>query len=194
MGLSIHYNGQINQPEKIAGLIAEITDICRDLNWTSQIIAEPNADKLNGICFAPEGCEPIFLTFLPGGRMCSPVNLMCRDIYEENGEDGELLYTTSTKTQYAGFDAHVAIINLLRYLKEKYFSFFELSDEGLYWETNDKKVLQSQFDKYEFALNSFTAALSEMKAVPGESAMSLADRIEEMIKKKWGNDDDRKIG
>ena len=54
---------------------------------------------------------------------------------------------------------------------------------------NDKNVLQSQFDKYEFALNSFAAALEEMKAVPGESATSLADRIEEMIKKKLSNDE-----
>jgi hypothetical protein len=145
---------------------------------------------LNGICFAPEGCEPVFLTFLPGGRICSPVNLMNRDIYNGDELDKELLYTTSTKTQYAGFDAHVAVIKLLRYLKEKYFSVFEMMDEGLYWETNDEKVLQSQFDKYEYALNVLTTALSEVKTVPGESAVSLADRIEEMLKKKLGTDEE----
>lgn len=190
MGLSIHYYGQISQPERIDELITEVADICQSFDWKSQIIREPNADKLNGICFAPEGSEPVFLTFLPGGRMCSPINLMCRDIYQENGEESELLYTTSTKTQYAGFDAHVAIIKFLRYLKEKYFALFEMMDEGMYWETNDEKILRSQFDKYEFALNAFTAALSEMKAVPGESAISLADRIEEMIKKKLSNDEE----
>ncbi len=190
MGLSIHYYGQISQPGRIDELITEVADICQAFDWNSQIIREPNADELNGICFAPEGSEPVFLTFLPGGRMCSPVNLMCRDIYQENGEDSELLYTTSTKTQYAGFDAHVAIIKFLRYLKEKYFVLFEMMDEGMYWETNDEKILRSQFDKYEFALNAFTAALSEMKAVPGESPISLADRIEEMIKKKLSNDEE----
>lgn len=190
MGLSIHYYGQISQPERIDELIAEVADICQAFDWKSQIIREPNADKLNGICFAPEGSEPVFLTFLPGGRLCSPVNLMCRDIYQENGEESQLFYTTSTKTQYAGFDAHVAIIKFLRYLKEKYFALFEMMDEGMYWETNDEKILRSQFDKYEFALNAFTTALSEMKAIPGESAISLADRIEEMIKKKLSNDEE----
>jgi hypothetical protein len=118
--------------------------------------------------------------------MCSPVNLMNKDIYEENDLDRELLYTTSTKTQYAGPDAHIAVIKLLRYLKVKYFSAFELNDEGMYWETMDEKVLLGQFAKYEFLLNAVADALSEMKAVPGETAASLADKIEKMLKKKLG--------
>ena len=122
--------------------------------------------------------------------MCSPINLMYPDIYDGDKSDKELMYTTSTKTQFAGIDAHKAIIKLLRYLKEKYFAVFEFSDEGLYWETNDEKVLQSQFDKYGFILDSFTAALSKMKAVPDETASSLADRIEEMFRKDFGIDKD----
>ena len=189
MGLSIHYSGTIKDMALIDELIAEVTDICQGLNWSYQIIQEPNADKINGICFSPEECEPIFLTFLPDGRMCSPVNLMCRDIYEKNGLDAEQIYTTSTKTQFAGADAHMAIIRLLRYLKQKYFSVFELNDEGDYWETMDEKVLLSQFAKYDFLLNAVADALSEMKAVPGETPLSLADRIEKMLKDKFGDDD-----
>jgi hypothetical protein len=192
MGLSIHYYGQISQYEKIDELITEVADISQSLGWTSQIIREPNPDKINGICFSPEGSEPIFLTFLPGGRLCSPINLMCRDIYQENGLDTELLYTTSTKTQYAGYDAHVAVIKLLRYLKEKYFSVFEMTDEGMYWETNDEKVLKSQFDRYNFIVNSFADALSEMKSIPCESPTSLADRIEELFKRKFDGDSEEK--
>lgn len=192
MGLSIHYYGQIRQYERIDELITEVADTCQSLGWTSQIIREPNPDKLNGICFAPKDSEPVFLTFLPGGRICSPVNLMCRDIYEENGQASELLYTISTKTQYAGFDAHIAVIKLLRYLKEKYFSVFEMTDEGMYWETNDENVLKSQFDKYNFIVNSFADALSEMKKIPGESPTSLADRIEELFKRKFDDDSEEK--
>lgn len=186
MGLSIHYSGTIKDFARINELIAEVADICQSLNWTYHIIKEPNAGQLNGICFSPEKCEPIFLTFLPGGRMCSPVNLMNRDLYEKNGLDAELVYTTSTKTQFAGPDAHIAIIKLLRYLKEKYFSVFELSDEGMYWETVDEKILLSQFAKYEFLLNAVAGALSEMEAIPGETPLSLTDRIEKMLKGKLG--------
>ena len=83
----------------------------------------------------------------------------------------------------------MAIIRLLRYLKQKYFSVFELNDEGDYWETMDEKVLLSQFAKYDFLLNAVADALSEMKAVPGETPLSLADRIEKMLKDKFGDDD-----
>ena len=44
-------------------------------------------------------------------------------------------------------------------------------------ETMDEKILLSQFAKYEFLLTAVAGALSEMKAVPGETPLSLADRI-----------------
>jgi hypothetical protein len=188
MGLSIHYSGRLRHYSSIDELMAETTDICQTLDWTYHVIDGNNTDDLKGICFAPEGCEPVFLTFLPTGRMCSPVNLMNKDLYEKNGLDHELMYITSTNTQYAGQDAHMAIIKLLKHLKEKYFSEFELSDEGMYWETMDEKIFLKQFARYELLVNSSASALSEMKAVPGESATSLADRIEE-LKQKFGKNE-----
>ena len=99
-------------------------------------------------------------------------------------KDDPYYYTSFTKTQYAGPDAHMAIIKLLRYLENKYFSAFELQDEGMYWETMDEKILRNQFLKYEFALNALTAALSNMKAIPGETPDSLAERIEGELNKR----------
>ena len=54
----------------------------------------------------------------------------------------------------------------------------------MYWETMDEKVLLEQFAKYEFLLNAVTEVLSDMKAVPGETAQSLADRLEKLLSKK----------
>jgi len=189
MGLSIHYSGRLRDYSLIDELIAETTDICETLDWTYHVIDGNNTDELKGICFAPAGCEPIFLTFLPNGRMCSPIDLMNQDLYEKNGLDRELIYTTSTKTQYAGPDVHMGIIKLFRHLRTKYFSEFDMSDEGMYWETMDEKIFRQQFAKYEFLVNSFTSAVSETKALPGETATSLADRIEEMLKQKFGKDE-----
>ncbi|MEO5947013.1 MAG: hypothetical protein ABIP79_09365 [Chitinophagaceae bacterium] len=190
MGLSIHYSGRLKDERKIDELIEEISDICKSLQWHYTIIREPIGDKLNGVCFSPAKSEPICFTFLPGGRLCSPLNLMNKEIYDSDQLDKELLYTASTKTQYAGMDAHVAIIKLLRYLREKYFEEFELMDEGYYWETNDLNKLNDQFSRYEFAINTFTEALSNMPKLTGESASSIADRIEEMLKKKFDNNMD----
>jgi len=181
MGLSIHYSGCVRDTTLVDELVAEVADICKILNWSNGAIDDSNVDQLKGIWYSPNGCEPIFLTFLPGGRLCSPVNLMNKDIYLRNGLDPELVFTASAKTQFGGADAHMALLKLLGYLNEKYFSTFDLIDEGLYWDTKDESVLLSQFAKYDFMLNEAADALSEMKFVPGETTCSLADRIERIL-------------
>jgi hypothetical protein len=187
MGLSIHYSGSIKQHTMIDDLVDEVSDICKSFGWTYHLFDGNNADKIKGICFSPQNCEPIFLTFLPKGRMCSPVNLSNKDIYKENGLDEQLLFTTSTKTQFAGPNAHMAIIRLLLYLKQRYFATFELDDEGKYWETMDEKILLKQFARYDYLLNAVTEVLSNMKAIPGETTQSLAERMEQLLNKKLKN-------
>ena len=182
MGLSIHYSGVIKNVNDIDHLTNEVADICESLHWSYNII-NPKEDPIRGISFAPKECEPLFLTFLPDGKICSLVSFILRDMYP--GEPFEPQYTVSTKTQYAGMDAHMAIIKLLRYLKEKYFSSFELSDEGYYWETDDKEILKSQFDAYEMALEAVTSALENIEIIPGEPPESLADRIERILNEKF---------
>jgi hypothetical protein len=97
------------------------------LNWKYTII---NNEELNGIVFSPENYEPLFFTFAKDGKLYSPVYL------KYNIEPAT---TISVKTQYAGIDAHIAFIKLLKHLSKKYFSEFDLSDEGKYWETDDEK-------------------------------------------------------
>jgi hypothetical protein len=197
MGLSIHYKGRINNYSLIDELTNEVEDICKILNWKYHIwvkessandnvhISNPcflnySPEDLKGITVSPEDCEPVALTFLPSGLLCSPVKLMCND----QGKNDLIIEVVSTKNQYAGPDTHIVVVNLLQYLKEKYFSDFELTDEGMYWETKDEKVLLSQFAKYNYALKTVTEALSDFKSVPGENVTSLAERLEAFLKKK----------
>ena len=93
------------------------------------------------------------------------------------------------KTQFAGPDTHMALLKLLRYLKEKYFTELEVDDEGLYWESEDEKTLLSQFAKYNFTLKMLTEALSDFKAIPGETLNSLAERLEELLRKRLSGGD-----
>ena len=186
MGLSIHYSGAIRNMILLDELMTETSDICESLGWKYHLLDGHNDDKLKGIILSPEKSEPIMFTFLPDGRLCSFVNLMHKDMYDGVQFDKELMYTSSTKTQFAGYDAHIAIIKLLRYLKDKYFSSFHLQDEGLYWETNDEKVLQEQFTRYSIALKTVSEVLSGMQKIPDESADSLADRIEKVLREKLG--------
>lgn len=198
MGLSIHYRGQIKDYALIGELTSEAVDICKSLNWNYHIFEKiSNANdkahlndpgfinysenELKGISFMPEGCEPVSLLFFPSGRLCCPFKLM-----NNNPATNDLMVETiSTKTQYAGMDVHITVLKLLQYFKDKYFSVFELSDEGNYWETKDEAVLKAQFDRYNFLVNEVADALSGIKAEPGETPQSLADRIEEILKKKF---------
>jgi hypothetical protein len=177
-------------------LIQEVEDICKSLDWKYHVWVRRNFTKeigdtlnytpedLKGISISPEECEPVDLTFLPSGILCSVVKL----IYNNPATNDLMIEVISTKTQFAGLDAHKAVVNLLRYLSEKYFSEFELSDEGMYWETKDEEKLRSQFDRYNFILDAVTEALTDFKSIPGETPMSLADRLEEFLIKKLGTD------
>ena len=187
MGLSIHYSGTILKAELIKPLTEEVVDICSDMEWKFRIIEE---EEINGVVFSPNDCEPISLTFNRDGRLLSPQNIMAKDIYDGITLDKELIFTTSTKTQYAGMDVHIAVNKLLRYLSNKYMKDFILKDEGHYWETNDEKVLEDQFYTYNSALNIVSEALQNMSAVPGESIESMVERMERLLSDKSGGKKD----
>lgn len=175
MGLSIYYKGKIGDVRLIDGLVDEVADICASLAWNQTIIRDENVD---GIVFSPEKCEPCFFTFNKQGVLTNPIAIE----YEIEPVDFVI-----AKTQFAGIDAHMAIIKLIRHLSEKYFSEFELTDEGMYWETNDEAVLRERFSTYEASLNFVAAILDNMEARPGETAASLADRIEALLRKASGD-------
>ena len=198
MGLSIHYWGKIKDYDLTDAMTAEVADICKSLNWPYQIF-DAKKSKLKpgetakkytphdvkGIIFTPEESETVCLTFLPDATLVSPAKL----IYYNPATNDLMIEMVHTKTQFAGPDTHIAILKLLHYLKEKYFESFELNDEGYYWEKWDEKVLLSQFARYNFILEKVSAALADVKLATGESVESLADRIEDILKKKFGNED-----
>lgn len=183
MGLSIHYSGYILSKEMLDPLIEEVTDICKTFGWSTHTFDD---DEIKGVSFAPEGSEPVFLTFNHEGRTLSPFNILVKDIYDDVQIAKEFIFSTSTKTQYAGIDAHIAIIKLLKHLSAKYLKDFTLIDEGYYWETGDEKALSEQFEKYDAAMNIFCEALKDLPNVPGETAESLGDRLERLLREKLG--------
>ncbi|TAN12067.1 MAG: hypothetical protein EPN37_16225 [Chitinophagaceae bacterium] len=175
MGLSIFYSGKIRDYGEIESLTEEVVDIACDLGWQSTAI---NDEHLKGILISPEKCEPAVFTFVPDGRLCSPVSIGF------NKPDDPFYYTIFTKTQFAGPDSHIAVIKLLKYISKKYFSEIKVNEEGLFWETGDELVLRKQFDRYNKMPDAFREMISGLDPVEGENPQSLADRIEEIIKKR----------
>ena len=118
--------------------------------------------------------------------MCNPLLYSYVQEVEGKGIPAEAEQWLFTKTQYAGVEAHMAMIRLLRYLSEQYFERFELHDESQYWETNDETICRQKFAEYDRLMDMVGNALDQMKFVPGESAESLAERIEKMLVEKFG--------
>lgn len=183
MGLSIHYSGYILNKEMLDLLIEEVSDICETLDWSTHVY---DNDEIKGVSFAPEGSEPVFLTFNDEGRTLSPISIITKDIYDGVSLDKELMFTTRTKTQFAGIEAHIAIIRLLKHLSKKYLRDFTLTDEGSYWETGDVKILQKQFENYNAAMDIFSEAIRHIPGISGETPESLAERLERLLREKFG--------
>ncbi len=181
MGLSIHYSGYVINKAMIIPLIEEVEDIGKALNWSTHIIDD---EEIKGISFAPKGSEPVLLFFNADGRIVSLANLVGQLIPEIDEET--ILFTASTKTQYAGADAHIAIIKFLKHLSKKYFRNFTLYDEGYYWETGDENILRKQFQNYQAAIDTFCESLKDFRSGSDETVESLADRLERFLKEKFG--------
>lgn len=172
MGLSIHYSGTIKDTKHITQLTEEVQDVCTAFDWDYHLVSD---EMLTGISFTPPECETLCLTFLPDGQLASRIRLMY-DIEPAN--------VISVKTQFAGMDVHKTVIRLLQYLSAKYFSHFELDDEGGYWESGDENILAKKFELYDALLNKVHTAMSHFKTEPGITKEELVKRLEEFLKKR----------
>jgi hypothetical protein len=124
-----------------------------------------------GIVFTPTDCEPISLVFDSEGRIYSPwlkkmfdgdsppkikVITVRLDLNDENPEpvisEGdsesfnveEMIYQISTKTEFSNASDHIKLLELIRYLSEKYLAEFTLHDESEYWETRNPEKLEAK--------------------------------------------------
>ena len=186
MGLTIHYCGKLRNPVSLPSLITEAKDISESMHWPYEVIERLPDVPVEGILISPNGSEPLWLTFHEAGFMCNP--LLYSYVMEVEGkgipEDAE--QWLFTKTQYAGVEAHMALIKLLRHLSQKYFEKFELHDESLYWETGDETQCRQIFGKYDQMMSMVGDALDDMNIDPGESQESVIAKIEKMLEEKFG--------
>jgi len=176
MGITIHYQGSINDVSLIDTVTNELQDITEELNWSDILIDD---DKLNikGILILPpKDCEPLSFLFDKSTGVLKHCIILS---FDDMGED-HYRYN-HVKTQFAPIQVHITIIKLLKYLKSKYINNISVTDEGDYWETEDAELLQSKFDFLDEMINVVAGAFSKFEKIPGESAHSLADRIERIL-------------
>ena len=136
-GVTLHYEGAAKNQKAITSALATARAEAQRLGWkvadaneasasitrTIDDIEAPYRGTLTGIVIYPHPmCEPLYLQF---------------------GSD--LFLQDFVKTQFAGADVHIAIVELLHKL-EPYFQTLAVEDEGEFWGTADRTKLLSNLD------------------------------------------------
>lgn len=193
MGLSFHYSGSISNPSDLPELISEIKEIADVYHWPCHVFETEFPEKhfgrsnfndhLYGIGFTPPGCESVFVCFLSNGKMSGPAQIQLY-VNPENEEEKKYLYILSVKTQFAGPEVHMVLMHFFRYLSQKYFARFNITDEGNYWETSDEAILRDNFKKYSDLLDSFSTALKTQPLSTGEQIEDYLMRLVKLIHEK----------
>ena len=172
MGITINLQGRLRDPRLVDELAEEVAEYAEALGWKHAII--PGA-PLKGVTITPhEDCASLMLLFDAGGVLRHPVML---------GTEHDT--SVFVKTQFAPPEAHIALCALLRYLKDKYFQILDVNDEGGYWESNDRELLEARLLFLSNKMKQFTGALeraepSDALATPQDIAASV-ERIAEEV-------------
>jgi hypothetical protein len=196
MGVSIHYRGRLDDSAQLAHLRDEVSDIARTMGWPSTTLDDdwaipPNASLdsagvvhghlgLKGVQITPHpDSETLCLFFDRNGYLRSPMTMLLI-------LDGTLEPETAwvpIKTQFSNPDTHVWVIGLLKYLKKRYVSDLEVSDESRYWDTGNRQELEQNMallnDKLQHLSNAVTS--NRMGDLTDLSADEIASRIEQLF-------------
>lgn len=137
-GVTIHYEGAATSPDAVVKILAAVAAFAKKNRWKvedasaakgklQRVIDEKDKDyegKISGIVVrVSDNCEPLHFQF---------------------GDD--LFMQDYVKTQFAGTNAHVQIVELFESLRP-HFRKIEVYDEGEYWDTHDRAVLEGHISK-----------------------------------------------
>jgi|GEM_PF-1540568 len=193
MGLSIFYSGLLRNVKQIPSLTMELLDICDDLKWPCDEFSPTTINPIQGMWFAPPGADRIWMTFLPSGVLAEPE-------YNLNEEGIEVWMNSDWKdnqmnprTQFAGPDAHMQVIKILKYVSQKYFHHFHLLDESEYWESGNAEKCKDWFAMFSVWMNNMSADLGKIDGRGYESGESIQGRVDELLNNGRSIDDILKV-
>ncbi|MBD3420354.1 MAG: hypothetical protein GF398_09585 [Chitinivibrionales bacterium] len=202
MGITIFYKGKLASTDNIEPLVTEVADICDTLKWPYHTLDEdfdiPFSARIRhtqegvqidghlpikGISFqSHKDSEYVTLMFDREGYLRMPISLAF------DGPDDPNTKQIFVKTQYAGVDAHITTVKLLKYLFEKYFGEVDVSDEAEYWEKGDRAHTEQKFALLNSILNRMEKVLDEAGdslTSDSDSTDEIADKLEKLIEDKW---------
>jgi hypothetical protein len=174
MGVTIHFEGKLRSADSLQVILREARDWAAA--WHSEAIALDAPSKkltrvVNETEFDYEG--PVTGVQLMPHKDSEPLILEF---------DDQLVVQEYCKTQFAPIATHMDIVRFLRAI-EPQFEWFDVFDEGGYWETGDAEVLRKAFSDFEKAKD---AAIAEDPELSGPVRHSSGRIIDLMKSRKSG--------
>lgn len=210
MGITIHYNGKLDDPRALDELLIAAKSFCHGHQWKYHEIDDrvlgkverwiPSDDeevhtetarvddRQRGLLIHPHPeSETVWLTFNQAGELCFYMPQSNSGHYWEN----KLLFT---KTQFAPIEIHIAICDLLHLIQGNYFPSLQVSDEGEYWETRDREHLAQKIGDLSAIMDRLETALGDENSDdPAVSAIRDAVDQAEQLAGKPKKDKKRKL-
>jgi hypothetical protein len=143
MGVTIHFEGQLENEAAYQRLVEQVSSIVKAEGWLSEEIESKVTTLLRvrdehdwdytgpvkGIAvYLHEDCDPVRLEF-----------------------DENLYVQEYTKTQFAGVQVHLKVVELLKALSP-HFRDLRVEDEGEYWETGNLQALTDHMNRSQKAI------------------------------------------
>jgi hypothetical protein len=186
MSISIHLSGRLKEFSLLPELLSDVAATCEAGGWEYDLVHASDPYPLEGIWFMPTGCDTISLTFTSDGKICH-ASMPSGGIPDEDGNYIVLAYSSSAGIQGIKAAAHLSLVQLFRKLKEKYFSEFQLIDEGNYWETQNDDELLKHFEEYDQAVKDTDELLKHMRENTNISINDIAGELKAISERIKGN-------
>ena len=208
MGITIHYNGKIQDRARFAEMLDAARLYCAEQRWAALDVDERIIGHVERVVETRE--TPIEINGIQGTDVETITALFPIDdtmrgllitIHPESepvwltfNEAGEMIYYMAlndtgeywenkslfTKTQFAGVNAHIALCEFLHWLHDTYMPTLHVYDEGGYYESGDENQLARAFDTLNFIMDRVQTELENPDSDdPGANAIrSLMDSAE----------------
>jgi hypothetical protein len=143
MGVTVHYRGRIESP-KLQAFEDFVVEWVREHGgaprvWRSRSDEDPGRVVRGVLVELASGLEGVSFLVSPEAWLLPVTEI-------EQAERAPLPEPpwVFVKTQFAAIEAHVALVELLSAIKERFVPSLEVNDEGEYWERRDLNTLKAR--------------------------------------------------
>jgi len=184
MGITVSYRGSIEDLVRVEDLEDRVVDLALEIGgnvqiWRSACENDRGRVVRGVIVDLYPGQETTSLLISPEGWLIGLVEMEAA----ETGQLGEPPWCF-VKTQFGPVEGHVALVELLAFLKNEFIPNLEVRDESNYWETRDVHALRQTFAHDHAAIEGLSEGLRR-NGLSGEAAEDpeiVAARIERVAR------------